>query len=79
MLCVVFCYEELINSKPSRASQRQLNGVRPPWTAPDVLDMNQSMIMITVNLYNFVIKVVFYEGITYNKSVIKNTKIIIKA
>ena len=36
------------------------------------------MIMITVNLYNFVIKVVFYEGITYNKSVIKNTKIIIK-
>lgn len=28
---------------------------------------------------NFVIKVVFYEGITYNKSVIKNTKIIIKA
>ena len=68
-----------IYSKPSRASQRQVNGVRPPLTAPDVLDRNQSMIMITVNLYNFVIKVVFYEGITYNKSVIKNTKIIIKA
>lgn len=67
------------SSKPSRASQRQVNGVRPPLTAPDVLDRNQSMIMITVNLYNFVIKVVFYEGITYNKSVIKNTKIIIKA
>ncbi len=27
---------------------------------------------------NFVIKVVFYERITYNKSVIKNTKIAIK-
>lgn len=67
------------DSKSSRASQRQVNGVRPPLTAPDVLDRNQSMIMITVNLYNFVIKVVFYEGITYNKSVIKNTKIIIKA